>query len=197
MTAAPFSVRDCALVAIATGLRAQSLREFRDALLQAPQESVYYHFWGRLLRPRFDDTEFHNDFATWAAIQAAGPGSGERSSAVLDPFGIQGPGIPAGGDRRRSSRIISPTSRSSPGHLTRSRFISCTRGLPRSRPGLEGPDPDGIPRDPRLRDASVIYYHTFEAILRLGRSKGDFAIWIEQQLELPDLAEKLAHGPLL
>ena len=42
-------------------------------------------------------------------------------------------------------------------------------------------------------DASVIYYHTFEAILRLGRRNGDFAIWIEQQLELPELAEKIAH----
>jgi hypothetical protein len=41
-------------------------------------------------------------------------------------------------------------------------------------------------------DVSVIYYHTFEAILRLGRSKGDFALWIEEQLDLPDLANQIA-----
>jgi len=79
-----FAVRDCALVAIATGLRAQSLREFRDALQQAPQESVYFHFWGRLLRPRFDDTEFHNDFAAWARNGLHDEKLSERL-AVIDP----------------------------------------------------------------------------------------------------------------
>jgi len=41
-------------------------------------------------------------------------------------------------------------------------------------------------------DASVVYYHTFEAILRLGRRRGDFALWIEEQLALPELAEKIS-----
>ena len=79
-----FLIKDCALVAIATGLRAQSLREFRDALQQAPQESVYFHFWGRLLRPRFDDTEFHNDFATWARYSLHDEKLSEQL-AVIDP----------------------------------------------------------------------------------------------------------------
>jgi hypothetical protein len=79
-----FAVRDCALVAIATGRRAQSLREFRDALLAVPQESIYYHFWGRLLRPRFDDTEFHNDFAAWARHALHDETLAERL-AVVDP----------------------------------------------------------------------------------------------------------------
>jgi hypothetical protein len=41
-------------------------------------------------------------------------------------------------------------------------------------------------------DASVVYYHNFEAILRLGRRKGDFAFWIEEQLDQPDLAKKIS-----
>jgi len=72
------------LVAIATGCRAQSLREFRDGLLRVPQESVYYHFWGRLLRPRFDDTEFHNDFAIWSRDALHDEVLAERLAAV-DP----------------------------------------------------------------------------------------------------------------
>lgn len=79
-----FAVRDCALVAIATGRRAQSLREFRDALQHVPQESLYFHFWGRLLRPRFDDTEFHNDFAAWARHSLHDEKLSERL-AVIDP----------------------------------------------------------------------------------------------------------------
>jgi hypothetical protein len=42
-------------------------------------------------------------------------------------------------------------------------------------------------------DASVIYYHNFEAILRLGRRKGDFALWIEEQLDLPELAQRISR----
>jgi hypothetical protein len=41
-------------------------------------------------------------------------------------------------------------------------------------------------------DVSVIFYHTFEAILRLGRRRGDFAVWIEEQLGLSELAQKIS-----
>lgn len=62
----PFAVQDCALAAIATGRRAQNLRELRENLLTIHQDSIYYHFWGGLLRPRFDNPEYHNDFAIWS-----------------------------------------------------------------------------------------------------------------------------------
>ncbi|MCK6369970.1 MAG: DUF5752 family protein [Gammaproteobacteria bacterium] len=80
----PFEVRDCALVAIATGRRAQTLRELRDGLLDVPKESIYYHFWGRLLRPRLDDTEFHNDFAAWIRHCLHDETLSERL-AIIDP----------------------------------------------------------------------------------------------------------------
>lgn len=62
----PFAIKDCALAAISTGRRAQSLRELRDGLAAVPESCIYYHFWGGLLRPRFDDPEYSNDFAVWA-----------------------------------------------------------------------------------------------------------------------------------
>lgn len=60
-----FAVKDCALAAIATGRRAQDLAEFSNALQVVHPGSIYYHFWGGLLRPRFDDREYNNDFAIW------------------------------------------------------------------------------------------------------------------------------------
>ena len=42
-------------------------------------------------------------------------------------------------------------------------------------------------------NASAVYYHNFEAILRLGRRMGDFALWIEEQLDLPELAQKISR----
>jgi hypothetical protein len=83
-TIEPFYIKDCALIAIATGKRAQNLRELREHLLQIEPGSIYYHFWGGLLRPRFDDTEYHNDFAIWVARGLHNKSLAERLG-VIDP----------------------------------------------------------------------------------------------------------------
>ena len=62
----PFVIKDCALVQIAAGVRAQNVRELRDRLLTVHPGCIDYHFWGGLLRPSFDDPEYANDFAAWA-----------------------------------------------------------------------------------------------------------------------------------
>ena len=62
----PLVVKDCTVIAIATGRRAQNLRELRDHVLSIHPGSIYYHFWGGLLRSRFDNPEYNNDFAAWA-----------------------------------------------------------------------------------------------------------------------------------
>jgi hypothetical protein len=79
-----FSVRDCALIAIATGKRAQNLRELRELLREIDLNCIYYHFWGGLLRPRFDNPEYHNDFAIWVAHSLHNKILAERL-AVIDP----------------------------------------------------------------------------------------------------------------
>lgn len=66
MQPAPFAVRDCALITLASGIKAQTLREFHAALGRVPAGSITHHFWGRLLRPQFDEPEYNNDFASWA-----------------------------------------------------------------------------------------------------------------------------------
>jgi len=62
----PFSIKDCDLAEIATGRRAQNLRELRDNLVKVDKSSIFHHFWGGLMRPRFVEPEFNNDFAAWA-----------------------------------------------------------------------------------------------------------------------------------
>jgi len=61
----PFFVKNCSLLTIATGKKAQNLKEMRDHLLNIHIGSIYHHFWGGLLRPRFDEPEYNNDFAGW------------------------------------------------------------------------------------------------------------------------------------
>jgi hypothetical protein len=85
----PFAVKDCALIAIATGTRAQGLRELREHLRDIDAGCIYYHFWGGLLRPRFDDPEYHNDFAIWVAHALHNKRLAERL-ALIDPEVFQG-----------------------------------------------------------------------------------------------------------
>lgn len=80
----PFIVNDCALLAIATGKRAQNLKELRDHLLTIHPGSIYFHFWGSLLHPRFEEPEYNNDFAAWARHALHDKALAERLS-VVDP----------------------------------------------------------------------------------------------------------------
>lgn len=79
-----FVLRDCALIAMATGKRARSLIGLRDQLETIEEESIYYHFWGGLLRPQFEDYEYHNDFASWAAHTLNDRTMAERLG-IIDP----------------------------------------------------------------------------------------------------------------
>jgi hypothetical protein len=83
----PFFVKDCALVTIATGKKAQNLKEMREHLLNVHLGSVYHHFWGGLLRPRFDEPEYNNDFAEWVHYALQDNILAERLSVIdPDPF---------------------------------------------------------------------------------------------------------------
>lgn len=79
-----FAIKDCALIAIATGRRAYSLKELHDQLLSISTGSIYYHFWGGLLQPRFEEREYNNDFAAWAR-HGLHDGTLAERLAVVDP----------------------------------------------------------------------------------------------------------------
>lgn len=78
----PFVIRDCALIAIATGQSAQTLTGLRDKLEIVPQSSIYYHYWGSLLRSRFDNPEYLNDFAVWVRLALHDKTLAERLALV-------------------------------------------------------------------------------------------------------------------
>jgi hypothetical protein len=79
-----FAIKDCALAMIATGRRAQTLRELRDILRDVHPGCIYHHFWGTLLRPQFSDREYNNDFANWCHHSLHDSAAAERL-AVVDP----------------------------------------------------------------------------------------------------------------
>ncbi|MCX4187692.1 DUF5752 family protein [Methylophaga sp. OBS4] len=62
---APFSIKDCALLTLATGKKARLLQELRRELADIETASIYHHFWGGLLQSHFSEREYNNDFAEW------------------------------------------------------------------------------------------------------------------------------------
>ncbi|MBD3238005.1 MAG: hypothetical protein GF330_15000 [Candidatus Eisenbacteria bacterium] len=77
-----FQVRDCALIAQASGRSAQNLRELAEGLRYVRIGSIYYHFWGRFLRPTFDEPEYNNDFASWTHHDLQDNTLAERLSVI-------------------------------------------------------------------------------------------------------------------
>lgn len=80
----PFVIKDCTLIAIATGEEAYNLRELHNQLKTIHPGCIYYHFWGGMLRPSFDEPEYQNDFAAWAWRSLHDTRLAERL-ALLDP----------------------------------------------------------------------------------------------------------------
>lgn len=79
-----FLINDCALISIATGQKAMTLGELRNNLTLVSLDSIYHHFWGGLLVPRFEEREFNNDFAGWVRHSLRDPVLAERLAAI-DP----------------------------------------------------------------------------------------------------------------
>lgn len=61
----PFTIKDCSLASIATGVKAQMLNDFRDKLAVIDPGSIHFHFWNSRLRTSFEHHEYLNDFAYW------------------------------------------------------------------------------------------------------------------------------------
>src|SRR5512139_2974880 len=187
----PFLFTGCWELREMVGRSARDEQQLLEAIEEIPLDSLSYHTQSFFLRHKYIAGPYPNDFATWAAIQVRDRVLGEKLG-VLDPFefldleSLRAAIIAIIEEHLSHLQIIPRVIYEEPFHFMQSRITVVPTGL-ESRTLTE------FREILASVDASVIYYHTFEAILRLGRRNGDFAIWIEEQLELPELAEKIAH----
>ncbi|MGC8660373.1 MAG: DUF5752 family protein [Desulfomonilaceae bacterium] len=173
----PFVVRDCALVAISTGKRAQNLRELRDHTLAIHEGSIYYHFWGGLLQPRFDDPQFNNDFANWSHYRLHDNVLAERL-AVIDPTDFDD----LESLRRELVEILEqrleevdhpawvPADRQF--HFIRSQIVVFDTGW-------RIDEPEHLPDLVSKMSVGSIFYHVIDARRRYPKGAGDFQVWLK------------------
>lgn len=183
----PFAVRDCALVVLATNVSAADLRELRDGLLLVEEASLYHHFWGRLLQPRFDEPEFNNDFASWVYRGLNDKVLAERLSAV-DPANYESLSVLRDElvdlvEARLDERDPASWNQAQePFHFTSSQMVVFDA---RQTAGTPGELAKLIPQ----LSLGSIFYHFIDARLRPPVQQDDFSAWLDRcGLELAELS---------
>jgi len=172
-----FAVTDCALIAIATGEKAHNLRELLSRLIHTDnQETLYYHFWGGLLRPHFVDPEYPNDFAAWAYHDLHDRRLAEKL-AILHPgrHGSMEPlrrqMIEVIEDRLDEDVLAGRIEAEHPFFFLRSQIVVFDTGIRVERPENLADVVSGL-------SASSIFYHLIDARRRTESGDNDFSEWM-------------------
>ncbi len=186
-----FVVRDCALAAVSTGLKAQNLKELRFNLISIDPDCIYYHFWGGLLRPAFDDPEFNNDFAAWAKHSLHDTPLAERLG-VIDPTdfadleALREELIAVVEERLDESEVVAWAKADEQFYFIQSKIVVFRTGRVLKRPEDLA---EAIPH----MSVSSVFYHAIDARRRNADGHDDFHNWlcggVERQYD--DLGEKL------
>jgi hypothetical protein len=173
------------------GRSARDEQQLLEAIEEIPLDSLSFHTHSFFLRHIYIAGPYPNDFATWAAIQVRDRVLGEKLG-ILDPYDFENLEVLRSeivniiDEHLSQLQIIPRVIYGEPFHFMQSRIIEVPTGL-------EARSLAEFREILATVNASAVYYHNFEAILRLGRRMGDFALWIEEQLGLPELAQKISR----
>lgn len=178
------------------GKQAEDERQLAELLEEVPLDSVYFHMHSYFLRTRFIERTYPNDFAEWVGEQVRDHVLAERLS-VVDPFDFQSLEalreelLSIIDDHLSGMATVPRVGFGTSFYFNRSRILEVPTGL-EARTLREFRDAISEV------DVSAIYYHVFEAHLRLRREENDFSAWIRGSLKLPELADRMrALNPYL
>ena len=174
-----------------TGLKATNLQELAEIMKEASDSIIYYHTHSFLEEHHYLTPEPANDFALWVSDSLGHEILGERLASI-DAFDY--PSLDA--LKMRLVGVITDYMAHNPDdrvaiegeafHFIRSKIVI----LPTAY----------IAHDLRefievMKKITInsIFYHIFEARLRLKKSSNDFSVWIEDCLGDKDLAGKIAR----
>ncbi|MBP8673043.1 MAG: hypothetical protein KBH51_03080 [Synergistales bacterium] len=174
----PFELKDCEIVMVSTGLRAQTMRELRDALEEAPDGSLLYHFWGWMLRPYLSESEYNNDFATWVDKSLRDQALAERLS-VINPSHYED----LGALKNRLLDILDE-------RLVQGDFLTWAKGemefvflkaqMIIFNSGIRIMQPKDLAPAVAQAPTGSIFYHFIDAQRRSPICCDDFSYWLEQ-----------------
>lgn len=172
----PFYVKDCALSAVATGMRCQVLSDFRDSLAKVHPSSIYYHFWIGRLRPEYAVDAFHNDFARWVHHHLHDPVLAERLN-IIDPTEydtieeLRDDLVDLADTRLAEREFVPSAAREEIFHFVRAIFVIFDTPLAIT-------EPDKLSEVIENLSDTSLFYHFIDARRRTPDGYDDFTQWL-------------------
>jgi hypothetical protein len=176
-----------------TGLRASTLAQLLEHLRSVPGSSIYHHTHRYLQQHQYLSPEPPNDFAHWVTNELGDEELGERLASIDT---VRFPTI-----RRLRNRIVgvieehiekNPSAKrrfadeGEEFHFIKSiSFVISTKHL--------AWDLGEFAAVLEKITVDSIYYHMFEARLRLERGQNDFSLWFETSLGETGIAEEISR----
>ncbi len=186
---APFTFVGCVELQEMLGRRARNEQELLEHLEEIPADSIYFHTYSYFLRHSYIKGPYPNDFATWTAQEVGDNVLGERLG-ILNPFAFESVEalrseiISIIDDHLKALKVVPRVVHGEPFEFMSSRIIEIPTGI-------EVETFEDFASALKDVDVSVIYFHVFEAELRMGKGHSDFAIWLETSVGQGALAERL------
>lgn len=189
----PFQFYTSLVLEEATGLRASTLSTLVKLLETVPDSSLYHHTHYFLLKHHYLTPEPANDFAYWVSEILGEAPLGERLAGIdtmehsslaslrqvlvdtIKAYLARNPAarlrfVPEGREFffMKATHVVMPTP-----------YVSASL----------------VEFAQALSQVSIrsLYFHLFDARLRVGHPTNDFAIWIGEQLGLQELAQRVAR----
>lgn len=183
----PFAFHGCLEVRELLPWTARDARELLEALQAVPDQAIFSHTAGVLLRRLVLAEAYPNDFALWADGALGDRRLAERL-AVVD---LSDAGTVEAVRTQLMATIEDHLRHGAPAVRASEPFAFIQYHLVPVATGLEATTLREFREALAQVDASALFFHLVEARYRLGRRRGDFVEWIASALERTDLAERL------
>ncbi|MBI2884882.1 MAG: hypothetical protein HYY15_01770 [Candidatus Omnitrophica bacterium] len=187
----PFRFYTSLLLQEATGLRAATLPQLVRLLREVPEGCLYYHTRYFLLQHHLAD-EPMNDFAFWVTKALGERPLGERLAGI-DAMQLTLPAL-----RERIIGLIEDYLREQPTAQLRfasegEEFFFLTAIHVILPTPLTAWTLDEFAEGLERVSLHSIYFHLFDARLKLGCSTNDFTLWLDTEMGEPGLAKRIAE----
>jgi len=186
-----FKFYECFALTKLTGRRASGILQLLEILQQISTDSIFHHMHQYFLKPHAVASEYPNDFSVWAA-ESLEEHSLAEGLANVNPFEFSS----IEGVRAELVRIITEYLKNFPlprPVLPGREFLfneGVTMVLPTS---IEAATLKEFAKALGEVDFSSVYFHFYEARLRLGKQRDDLSEFLDTSLARPDVASRIKN----
>jgi len=184
-----FEFKECISLVKSTGKKAKTLQELRELIGLVSDESIYYHTYQYYLRRQI--LEYNNDFAHWAGENLEERTLSEYFSNV-DPFLFKD----VADLRKALLKVIDDYLERFPEPrevIPGNEFYFSQAIILVFPAGLRASNLAEFFIAVKFIDVPSVYYHFYEARMRLRSGADDFSKWVEDGLGRKELAAKIRN----